>query len=472
MRLELDVPAPVQAYADRLAGAGHDAVLVGGAVRDAYRGVSSADYDLVTDADTDAMRRLAADVPGVRSVYGLGERFGTVGIALDDRVLEVTRYRPDAATLCTLIDRFTADALHRDFTLNAIGYDLRRGTPLDPLGGVMDLSRSLLRAPGSPADRFAEDPLRIIRAGRFVAELPARLDPSTEAALSSAVRGLESVAVERIRTELTRLLLGVRASDGLRVLLECGALAAVLPEVAQLHGVSQPSFHDLDVFEHTLQAVDHAPPSPVLRWAALLHDIGKAPTRTVEEDGRIRFFGHAQVGARLAQSLCARLRFSAVETGAIVHLVGEHMRLGDVNPDNPRSVDRAVRKLDLVTGAGDGARLVVSAEDAVALTVADFAATAQREHAPAVRTRLEEAVASSRERGTKQVARSPISGQEIMQAYGLAEGPDIGAAKEAIERAIEAGVLGDSDREGAFRVASAVLGYEPTYRPMETKEPT
>lgn len=451
------VPEPVLAIGRTLTGRGRDAVLVGGAVRDALLGVASADWDLVTDASAEEVRDIAGHTSGVRSLYDVGKRFGTLGVALDQGgTLEVSGYRAEALAAATLAERFAADAALRDFTINAIGIDLATGALLDPVGGQADLAAHILRAPGEPRERFAEDPLRVIRAARFVAELGFDLEAATRDALSDAAPGLERVAPERVREELTRLLVAPFAPHGLGVLHENGALEVVLPEVAALDGVTQPTFHDLDVLAHTIQAVGLAPATPPLRWATLLHDIGKAATRTVQADGRIRFFGHAQEGARMTAEIVKRLRFSAAEAAAIVHLVEAHMRFGEIDLANPRSVDRAVRKLDLRLDE-TAEEPLVSAEDAVALTLADFGATAHREQTADLREVLEDAVAASRERGTHRPVVSPITGGDIMRAFGLAEGPAVGVAKVAVTDAIESGDLESDDVERAYAIAGAAL---------------
>ncbi len=452
------LPGPVLAIGRALAGRGHDAVLVGGAVRDALLGTASADWDLVTDAPEDAVRAIAGDTAGVRSLYDVGRRFGTLGVALEDGgTLEISPYRADAAAAVLLAGRFAADAAHRDFTVNAIGIDIAANTLLDPAGGRADLAARILRAPGDPAERFDEDPLRVVRTARFVAELGFALDPATRDALPAAAPALATVAPERVREELTRLLVAPHAPEGLRVLHQSGALAVVLPEITALDGVTQPTFHDLDVLAHTIQAVELAPATPVLRWAALLHDVGKPATRMVQPDGRVRFFGHAQIGASVAADILARLRFPSADARAIVHLVETHMLFGEIDLANPRSVDRAVRKLDLRLDEASEWPLV-SAEDAVALTLADFGATAHRDRTPALRAALEGVVAASRERGTHAPVGSPVSGADLMREFGLAEGPAVGVAKDAVADAIERGALAPGDVEGAYNVAAAALG--------------
>jgi len=227
--------------------------------------------------------------------------------------------------------------------------------------------------------------------------------------------------------------------------------------VAALDGVTQPTFHDLDVFAHTVQSVANAPATSVMRWAALLHDTGKAPCRTVEPGGRIRFFGHARESARIASAVCERLRFSKADTRAIVHLVAEHMRLSDLHTNNPKAVDRAVRRLDLWEPNAAEPKRLVTAEDALELTLADFAATAHRDEADTVRDRLAGALAASRERGTRTRVASPLSGREVMDAFGLEEGPAVGAAMRAVEDAIAEGVIEPGDRAAALRVAAEAL---------------
>lgn len=452
--LDIDLPPGVVALVRELAISGHDALLVGGAVRDALLGRATADFDLVTDASPKDVRMLANRCAGVDAIYPLGERFGTLGIALEGGgVLEVTRYREAALVARQTQERFALDASVRDFTINALGLVWSERRVLDPVGGLADLKAGVLRAPGNAAERFAEDPIRVLRACRFAAELGFDVHESTRAEMLAHAPRLENIAVERVREELSKLLVGRFVAEGLRLALATGVLDEVLPEAAALDGVTQPSFHDLDVLAHTIQTVENTPARRDLRWAALLHDVGKAPTRTIEDDGRIRFFKHAQVGAAIAEGVCRRLKMPNAETAAIVHLVETHMRLGEVNVGNPRSVDRAVRKLDLWAGS----QRLVTAEDALQLTLADFSATAHRNEAEEVRQTLDTALSESRERGTRRPLRSPLSGQELMGAFGLNEGPEVGQLKRAIEAAIANGELRPDDRDGAMAVAHEAM---------------
>jgi poly(A) polymerase len=463
-RSHLHVPAAALLVADVLIRAGHVVLLVGGAVRDGLRDVGPAeiaDIDLATDATPKRVCELVVGRPWLDGRWDVGERFGTVGLRVDDSIVEVSRFRAECATAgCAepeLLDRFAADAAHRDFTVNALAATIPDGAVLDPLGGRADLEAGVLRAPGEPAERFAEDPLRVLRLARFVSELGFEPEARTAAAAKDAAPRLAEVAAERIRAELDRLLLGDHPAAGLRTARDIGALALVLPEVAALDGMTQPSFHDLDGFEHTLMTVEAAPRELALRWAALLHDVGKPPTRSIEEDGRIRFFNHAQVGAELAHQIAERLRFSNADARRVVHLVRTHMRFGELDTENARAVDRAVRALDLWEEHADPPTRLVSAEEALDLTIADLSATAGRERAPEAAEILAEAIARSRERGTEQCVRSPISGRELMAQFDLAEGPGVGIAKGAIESAIAEGALAPDDREGALELARQAL---------------
>lgn len=465
MRLptDIDFGDEVAALLDALARAGHAVALVGGAVRDTLLDRRVHDLDVVTSASPSDVTAVCAESLWCRRVFEVGERYGTVGVVLTDgQVVEVSQLRagPTGGDLSACGDfgqAYARDAEHRDFTVNALALSWPALELLDPTGGIADLEAGVLRAFGDPGERFAEDPLRVVRAARFAAELEFRLEPKTLAALAEVAPRLSDVAVERVRDELTATLTAVDPQASLRILRESGALAIVLPEVAALDGLGQPSFHDRDALSHTFQAVAAIPPSPVLRWAALLHDVGKAPTRTVESDGRIRFFRHGHEGAKLAEELCRRLRFSNADRVAIVHLVREHMRWGEVPVDNERSVDKAVRRLDLWAEGANPPRRLVSAEDALELEMADFAATAHRAEAPERRQALEVALAASRERGTRRPPATPVTGRELIGELGIEEGPAVGTALRAVSEAVAAGRIGERDRKGALRVACEAL---------------
>ncbi|HET7093641.1 MAG TPA: RNA nucleotidyltransferase, partial [Thermomicrobiales bacterium] len=303
---------------ERFAAAGETLYLVGGIVRDLLLGRDlPADLDFTTSAAPEVSQRLT-NAAGADSIYLVGERFGTVGAVFGgapDRVLvEITTYRrehyPDATRFPVV--RFEAslidDLSRRDFTINAIAADALTGEIVDPFGGEADIALGVLRAVGNPDERFAEDPLRLLRAARFVAQLGFRLDWETEAAMARHAADLRRISRERIYAELTKLLVGPFADYGLDALRRAGLLAEAIPELAPLSEEAELDLRgrmnrEKDLWEHTLRVVDKAPARPIVRWAALLHDAAKPHTRSVSPDGQIHFFGHERVGAGLAETL-------------------------------------------------------------------------------------------------------------------------------------------------------------------------
>ena len=353
----LNLPPQAVEALRALEAAGFEAFVVGGAVRDGVRGVQPKDWDLATNATPEQ----AAAVFTGRHIIETGLRHGTVTVVLDHMPLEITTYRGDAPTL-------QADLARRDFTCNAMAYHPRTGL-LDPMGGRADLARGLVRCVGEADRRFAEDGLRILRALRFAAVLGLRVEDKTAAAMRRNLPLLPQAAPERIRAELTGLLCG---RDAGRVLAENADIAAaVLPELAPLFGFAQHNaHHDRDVWQHTLAVVDAAAPEPVLRWAALLHDLGKPACFSLGPDGAGHFYGHAELSAKLAGAILTRLHSDTAGRAQIVALVRWH----DV-PIVPER--RAMRRLLRRLGEDTVRRLL-------ALRIADT-----RGQAPACQGRLE-----------------------------------------------------------------------------------
>ncbi len=311
--------------------AGHEALLVGGCVRDLLMGRPPKDFDVATSARPEAVARL------FRRTIPVGVQFGVQMVLRREIPYEVATFRtdreyrdarhPDVVIFSTAKE----DALRRDFTVNGLFYDPLEDKVIDYVSGREDLKRRLVRAIGDPARRFAEDRLRMLRAVRFAAVLDFQLDGKTREAILREPGEIRKVSPERIRDELVRLFTGPHPGRGLELLDETGLLRVVLPEVARMKGVAQPpEFHpEGDVFVHTKGVLDQLPSgSAIVAMGALLHDVGKPPTFRIAE--RIRFDGHDRVGRRMAEAICRRLRFSNAETGAIAELVGDHMRFKDV----------------------------------------------------------------------------------------------------------------------------------------------
>jgi tRNA nucleotidyltransferase (CCA-adding enzyme) len=319
------IPVDVLKVLHELWAAGEAAYVVGGSLRDVFLGRTAADWDLATSARPDRMLEL---FPG--AVYE--NRFGTVAIRLGREVYEATTFRSDHEYAdfrrphrIEFGDSIDPDLARRDFTVNAMAWGRRpeESAPglVDPYGGRQDVIRRLLRAVGEPERRFEEDALRMVRAVRLAAVLDFEIEASTLAAIKARSELVRHLSGERIAAELDKLLAVATPSRGLRMLAETGILAQVAPELAEQRGLAQNKVPGEDLWDHTLRTVDAAPlDRPILRLAALLHDIGKPGTAA---DGH--FYGHERVGADLAQALLERLRYPRVVIDRVVALVRQHM---------------------------------------------------------------------------------------------------------------------------------------------------
>lgn len=314
----------------RLRAAGHEAHLVGGCVRDRLRGVEPGDYDVATSAS-----------PGeVGALFGhtipVGESFGVVFVVEGGRPFEVATFRAEGPyedgrrPKSVRPARAREDALRRDFTVNALFMDPDSLEVTDFVGGVADLARRIVRTVGEPRERFAEDHLRMLRAVRFAANLGFEIEAATLAAVREAAQLVARVSAERVREELTKMLMRGGAARGMELLRETGLLGVVLPELLPMIGCEQPrEFHpEGDVWTHVLRMLSLLPEKPDARlaWAVLLHDAGKPATRALDPDGRARFPGHTEEGVRIARGMTSRLRFSSADAGSIEALVANHMR--------------------------------------------------------------------------------------------------------------------------------------------------
>ncbi|MGQ0613032.1 MAG: CCA tRNA nucleotidyltransferase [Planctomycetaceae bacterium] len=326
-----------RALADRVAmrlhGAGHEALLAGGCVRDRLRGVEPADHDLATSARPE---EVAALFP--RTVP-LGAAFGVMLVVEDGGEIEVATFREDIGIAdgrhpaSVRYADARADAARRDFTINGMFEDPRSGAILDFVGGRQDLDRGLVRSIGDPRARFREDRLRLLRAVRFATTLDFVIEPATAAAIREAAPAVTEVSAERVRDELNRILLSGRGGRGLGLLQEFGLLAGILPEIAALDGVAQgPTYHpEGDVFTHTRLLLDgYREGGLMVALGALLHDIGKPATARPEPDGNVAFPGHAALGVRMTDEVMRRLRYPARETEQVKALVEHHMDFPNV----------------------------------------------------------------------------------------------------------------------------------------------
>jgi poly(A) polymerase len=329
---------------------GHQALLVGGCVRDLLLGRSPADYDITTDATPDRVMEL---FPGS---VGVGAQFGVVLVPRDGLKVEVATFRSDVGYLDGrhpdhVVYSKTAqeDVQRRDFTINGLLMRHDTGEVLDFVEGQADLKAGVIRAIGDADRRFTEDKLRMMRAVRFAARFGFDVEHKTFTAIRRHAGAITDVSAERIREELTKLLTEGAARTGFELLEKSWLLSIVLPEIAAMKGVQQPpQYHpEGDVWIHTVLMIEglRAGTSPTLAWGVLLHDVGKPPTfRSASQTGdRIRFDHHVDVGVRMAEAICRRYRFSNEETEQIVALVANHMRFGAVDQMRKSTLKRFVR---------------------------------------------------------------------------------------------------------------------------------
>ncbi|MHA3705003.1 CCA tRNA nucleotidyltransferase [Jatrophihabitans sp. YIM 134969] len=359
-------PRPAIRVAEALAAGGHPLWLVGGSVRDALMGRGGGDLDFTTDARPEQVLALTASVAA--ATWTTGIEFGTVGVLVDSERCEITTYRADRYDRVTrnpevvFGESLVEDLRRRDFTMNAmavrVAADPAEREFVDPFGGLADLARGLLRTPGDPSESFADDPLRILRAARFVSTLGVDVPAEVREAMTNLAPELARITPERVQVELSKLLLGAHPRRGLELLVDTGAAEIVLPELPALRMAADEHGQHKDVYAHTLQVLEQAiekeatytggEPDLVLRLAALLHDVGKPATRRFESGGRVTFHHHEVVGKKLTQARLQALRFPKDVVKDVSKLVFLHLRFYGYG--RGEWTDSAVRRY--VTDAG------------------------------------------------------------------------------------------------------------------------
>ncbi len=336
------LPAPVRETIETLNQAGHEAYLVGGCVRDALRGQLPHDYDITTSALPAEVAACFSD----KTIIETGLKHGTLTLHSGGMDLEITTFRTDGIyedhrhpAMIRFAPTLQEDLARRDFTINAMAYHPQTGL-IDLFGGRSDLEHGILRCVGDPDTRFGEDALRILRALRFAAVLDFAIDAETARALFSQKELLHVISSERIRAELLRLLCGKAADTVLSSYFE--VLTAVLPELLPMKGFAQKNPHHIyDVWEHTIAVIQAVPPTPQLRLAALLHDIGKPDCFTEDANGIGHFYQHDRLGAEMTRRILRRLKFDNATTLQVVTLVREHGR--QIEP-SAKAVKRVLRR--------------------------------------------------------------------------------------------------------------------------------
>ncbi len=444
----------------RFVDAGHELSLVGGPVRDLFLGRVSPDLDFTTDATPDQTVSL---IKGwADNFWEIGRAFGTIGMRKAGFQIEITTYRADAydpesrKPVVAFGSSLTDDLLRRDFTINAMALRLPTLELVDPFGGVRDLHASVLATPGPPETSFSDDPLRMMRAARFAAQLGVNLREDVREAMTRMAERITIISAERVRDELIKLICASHPRVGVDLLVDTGLAEFVLPEVSALRLESDEHHRHKDVYQHSLQVLEQAAaletgadgsvPGPdfVLRFAALMHDIGKPATRRFEPGGAVSFRHHDMVGAKLTSKRMKTLRFDNDTTKAVARLVELHMRFYGYGEAGWS--DSAVRRY--VTDAGP------LLERLHRLTRSDVTTRNQRkaDRLSFAYDDLEARIAALREQESLEAVRPDLDGGQIMALLGLTPGPVVGRAyKFLLEERMEHGPLDPADAESRLR---------------------
>lgn len=440
----------------RFVDAGFELSLVGGPVRDLFLGRISPDLDFTTDATPD--QTLSIIKRWADNFWEIGRAFGTIGMKKSGFQIEITTYRAEAydadsrkpvvAFGSSLLD----DLLRRDFTINAMALRLPSLELVDPFGGVRDLHASVLATPGAPEASFSDDPLRMMRAARFASQLGVSVHDDVRLAMSGMAERIKIISAERVREELVKLINGAHPRAGIDLLVDSGLAEYVLPEVSALRLESDEHHRHKDVYQHSLQVLEQAalletgPDGPVpgpdfvLRFAALMHDVGKPATRRFEPGGAVSFRHHDMVGSKLTAKRMKALRFDNDTIKAVARLVELHMRFygyGDAG-----WTDSAVRRY-----VADAGPLL---ERLHRLTRSDVTTRNQRkaERLSFAYDDLEQRIAVLAEQESLNAIRPDLDGARIMALLGLKPGPVVGRAyKFMLEERMESGPLSQEDAE-------------------------
>jgi poly(A) polymerase len=487
----IGVPTEISRLAEDFRQAGEKLYLVGGHVRDAMTGQAGTDIDAATGARPKEIKGLLR--PHAEYLWTGGEKFGTVGARVGGYDVEVTTYRSDLYTAgsrhpeVSFGDSLEEDLARRDFTVNAVAADAGSGEVLDLFDGRADLDRAVIRAVGEPLDRMRDDPLRMLRAVRFEVQLsepekPFAIDAGLEEAIRETSAWLARISSERLRDEFEKILVSDDVERGLRALVRLGLMVYIVPEFMETVEVHQDAeFHHKDVYEHTLLVVSGVEADPVLRKAALFHDVGKPRTLVYEhrctycgakstrkstEGGecpecggrtvarKIHFYGHENVGAKIARKAMKRLAYPRDEIDAVAHLVAHHMRPMSYAAGGGDWSDSAVRRFIRDTYLAKGERVLADVDTLLKLARADITGGApkRRKQAESSWAGLRERVEDIREKDEVEKLSSPLDGNELMEHFGRGPGPWIKPIKDHLETEVVEGRLTQDDKERAWEL--------------------
>jgi poly(A) polymerase len=443
---------------DRFQAAGHELYLVGGVVRDLVMGrlVPDADTDLATDASPAETSRILRG--WAEALYLVGVRFGTVGARRHGRVLEITTFREERypederKPAVTFAKDIQTDLSRRDFTINAMAVRLPDGEFVDPFEGVRDLAAKRLDSPLEPELAFSDDPLRMLRAARFVAQLDVSPAPRVVDAIGGMRERLRIVSAERIREELDKLLLGDEPARGLALLVETGLSDEFLPELSALQMEQDPVHRHKDVLRHTFAVVERCEPDVALRLAALLHDVGKPSTRRITAEG-VSFHHHEVVGARMAEERLRALRYPNAMIEDVRKLIELHLRFHGYGEG---WTDAAVRRY-----VHDAGHLIDQLNQ---LTRADVTTRDPKraERFAALQDDLEERIARLAEQENLAAMRPSLDGRQVMERLGIEPGPIVGEALAYLmEVRMERGEIAEDEAYGLLDTWAKQRGLGP-----------
>lgn len=450
--LEKTTDSPLFAQlGQRFKDAGHELALVGGPVRDAFLGRVSPDLDFTTSATPDEI--LAIIKPIVDAHWDIGREFGTIGARIGNDQIEITTYRADKYDRDSRKPEvkfgkdLTEDLLRRDFTVNSMALRLPEKVFVDPFDGLKDLLGGTLRTPGKPEDSFSDDPLRMMRAARFSSQLEFEIEPETFDAMISMASRIEIISAERVHDEFVKLICGKNPRKGIEVLVDSGLAEIVLPEIPALKLEVDEHHHHKDVFEHTLTVLDQAidyerdyklQADFVLRFAALMHDVGKPATRKLEPGGGVSFYHHDIVGAKLTKKRMQELRFDNDTIKSVFRLIELHLRFFGYS--DSAWTDSAIRRY--VRDAGEQLLRLH------ALTRADVTTRNKRkaERLSHAYDDLEARIRVIAEQEELDAIRPDLNGEQIMAILGLKPGREVGDAYNyLLELRLEVGPLGEDE---------------------------
>ncbi|NED95481.1 CCA tRNA nucleotidyltransferase [Phytoactinopolyspora alkaliphila] len=437
---------------ERFNNAGHDLALVGGSVRDAFLDRLGQDLDFTTSARPDESKRLLSG--WADHLWDVGQAYGTIGASKAGFQIEVTTYRSDVydrasrKPAVTYGDSIEEDLVRRDFTVNAMALKLPSREFVDPHAGLADLGNKIIRTPGTPESSFSDDPLRMMRAARFAAQLGFDVAPEVVKAMRDMADRLDIISAERVRDELTKMILSDRPRTGLTLLVDTGLADRVLPELPALRLEIDEHHRHKDVYEHSLTVLEQAielehrlpggSPDLVARLAALLHDIGKPRTRRFESGGGVSFHHHDVVGAKLARKRLTKLRYPASVVDAVSKLTELHLRFHGYGTG--QWTDSAVRRY--VRDAGD------LLEQLHVLTRSDCTTRNPRKAQALQRSYddLENRIERLQEEEELAKIRPDLDGNQIMSILGIEPGPLVGkASKHMLEVRMDKGPLSEDD---------------------------